>query len=182
MKKMFFLAIFIVVLTGGVFAQTARNSAPKNWIYGQVGFFNFGAGYERVLTPLFSVGGEAYWNSFFLIWNNYAVEGFGKIYPFRNVGFYAKVGVGYGQITGGLFIDDYYDVAGLLVDPGIGFKIDPGRAGGFFLEPKLSVPLVFGVSEYLVYRPTYYGGYYAYENRFRLGVNFVVALAMGFAF
>ena len=163
-KKWVLGLVLATLVAGGVFAQ----EAPKNWISGQVGLINGGAGYERVITPSLSVGGEAYFNSFFIIWNSFAVEGYAKFYPFKGK-FYAKVGLGFGTVTTiDLNASTSPTTSGFLIDPGIGWKIDVGKPGSFFIEPKISVPIVLGKNDY--------------DDEFKVGTNFVVAFGMGYAF
>jgi len=184
------LALLLAVVSGNLFAQ----SGPKNWVYGQVGLLGGGAGYERVLTPKISIGGEVYWNSLFLFFNSTVIEGYGKYY-FTTKGIYGKLGLGYGRVTG---FEDYvrpayttwygttvpaqtYNIAyatnGFAIDPGVGWKIDVGGTGGFYIEPKINVPIVLGQKSY-----TWDLSGEAPKKEFKVGVNFVVAFAMGYAF
>jgi hypothetical protein len=34
--------------------------------------------------------------------------------------------------------------SGVAISPGVGWKFDPGEAGGFFIEPGISVPITIG--------------------------------------
>jgi hypothetical protein len=176
MKKLLvILVLATVIAVGGVFAQ-------NNWISGQVGLLGAGVGYERVLTPSVSVGGELYYNSLFFFWNSFAVEANAKFYPFKGV-FYIKLGLGFGTITGtedvsygGSSYRWIYSTSGFLIDPGIGWKIDVGSPGGFFIEPKIGVPIILGKKDYDAV-----AGYNG-NGEFKVGVNFVAAFGMGFAF
>ena len=179
-KKWVLGLILATLVAGGVFAQ----EAPKNWISGQVGLINGGAGYERVITPSLSIGGEVYFNSFFIIWNSLAVEGYARFYPFKGK-FYGKLGLGFGTVSGTEEVETgwggkaswFYQTTGFLIDPGIGWKIDVGKPGAFFIEPKVSVPIVLGKKEYDTL-----GSSYSENGEFKVGVNFVVAFGMGYAF
>jgi hypothetical protein len=180
MKKAVMGLLFATLIVGGVFAQQAGR--PQNWVSGQIGLINGGAGYERTLSSSLGVGGEAYWNSFFVLWNSVAVEAYAKYYPFGG-NFYAKLGLGYGTVTGWETVDFgnstyswFYSTAGFLVDPGIGWKIDVGNPGSFFIEPKISVPIVLGKKTYDAISA------YTDNGEFKVGVNFVVAFGMGYAF
>ena len=124
----------------GVFAQEAGASEPKNWISGQIGLINGGVGYERTLMPILSIGGEAYYTSFFFVFTTVAAQGFAKWYPFQG-NFYVKLGLGVGSTPS---IKGDGENIGFVVDPAIGWKIDVGRSGGFFIEPKLGLPIVIG--------------------------------------
>ncbi|GHV94479.1 hypothetical protein AGMMS50293_07990 [Spirochaetia bacterium] len=177
-KKWVLGLVLATLVAGGVFAQ----HEPKNWISGQVGLLGGGAGYERVLTPSLSVGGEVYWNSLFLFWNSFALEGSVKFYPFQGV-FYVKGGLGFGTVTGtedvsyaGYSYSWWYQTSGFLIDPGVGWKIDVGQPGGFFIEPKVSVPIVLGKKEYDAWAG------YKDNGQFKVGVNILIAFGMGYAF
>ncbi|AEF82244.1 hypothetical protein [Leadbettera azotonutricia] len=175
----FIIMLSVLLAVMGVGTASAQN----NWISGQIGLLGAGVGYERVLTPSISVGGEVYYNSLFFFWNSFAVEANAKFYPFKGV-FYAKLGLGFGTITGTEDVDAggytyswVYSTSGFLVDPGIGWKIDVGSPGGFFIEPKIGIPIVLGKKDYSTSGFTYAG-----NGEFKVGVNFVVAFGMGYAF
>jgi hypothetical protein len=183
MKKVVFMMVLAAIIAGGLFAQ----EKPKNWVYGQVSLLGGGAGYERFLFPSLSVGGEVYYNSFFVLWNSLVVEGYAKYYPLKGKVFYAKLGLGFGTVTG---LEDYdytfqgvtytygsqfYATRGFLLDPGVGWKIDIGQPGGFFMEPKVGLAIVLGKKDYGL-------SWSGYEAEFKVGVNPVLAFAMGYAF
>jgi hypothetical protein len=193
MKKRFVAFALALVVAGGVFAQSdgsgggrggsARSGDPKNWISGQVSLLGGGAQYERMLTPKFSVGGGAYFNSLFFFWNNLGIKAIGRFYPW--MGLYVELGAGWGYRTG---TEDYeyeqygykytaaktwYAVSGFLLEPGVGWKIDFGSPGGFFIEPMVSVPLVFGSRKF---------NYTGAEGEFKVGVGVKIAVGLGFAF
>jgi len=193
MKKKLLLVMLVLLLTlvsGNLFAQV---SAPKNWVYGQVGLINFGLGYERQLTPRIGLGIDAYWNSFFIIWNTIAGEVYGKFYLYQ--GLYAKLGLGGGYMSG---TEDYeytspysgrkhtwnnvwYSATGFIVEPGLGWKIDVGKRGGFFVEPKIGVPILIGKRNF----DWGYGWFddgYAPDSEVKVGFNVVIACGLGYAF
>jgi hypothetical protein len=175
MKKVFAVLVLTAIIAGGLFAQ----EKPKNWVYGQVGLIGGGAGYERFLFPSLSIGGEVYFNSFFILWNSLAVEAYAKYYPLKGKVFYAKLGLGFGTVTG---TEDYtynnvtygsqlYSTKGFLLDPGVGWKIDVGEPGKFYIEPKAGLAIVMGKKDF------------GYDDAiFKVGVNPVFAFAMGYAF
>jgi hypothetical protein len=179
MKKFVFLTVLAALIAGGLFAQ----EGPKNWAYGQGGLLGGGAGYERLLFPALSVGGEVYYNSFFLFWNSVAVEAYARYYPLQAKTLYVKLGLGFGTVSG---TEDYiyqgynygryvYTTTGFLIDPGVGWKIDVGQPGKFYIEPKFSLALVLGKKDYTA---TLFG----YESGFKAGINPVLAFALGYAF
>jgi hypothetical protein len=198
MKKVFLVLALALIIAGGAFAQDV-----KNWIAGDVGFFGGGVQYERVLTPKLSVGAEFYYYTL-IFFSNMGVGATVRYYPFSGnliKGLYADAGLGYGSRWGsadyeytsqewvGLdanFNPIYQNVTrtqsnvwsttrGFLLRPGIGWKFDPGKPGGFFVEPHVQVPLVFGKQ-----KPVSFG--WDTESKFGVGVGFSVNVALGFAF
>jgi hypothetical protein len=183
MKRFVFMTVLAGLIAGGLFAQ----EGPKNWVYGQGGLIGGGVGYERLLSSSLSVGGELYYNSFFIIWNSFATEAYARYYPLQAQTLYFKLGLGFGTVTG---TEDYeysyggvtvnlpnraYATRGFLIDPGVGWKIDVGQPGKFYIEPKASLAIVLGKKDYGLT----YGGY---EAEFKLGINPVLAFAVGYAF
>jgi hypothetical protein len=185
MKKFVFMMVLAAIVAGGLFAQ----EKPKNWVYGQVGLINAGLGYERFLFPSLSIGGEAYFNSFFILWNSLAAEAYAKFYPFKGKVFYVKLGLGYGTLTGTEDVDQTYSdgshysgltaysTKGFLLDPALGWKIDVGQPGKFFIEPKAGLAIVMGKQEFAF---DWWGD--PPESKFKVGFNPVVSFAMGYAF
>jgi len=168
------LVLLLAVVSGNLFAQ----SGPKNWIYGQVGLLGIGAGYERILMPKISVGAEGYWNNFFFFFNTSVFEAYGRYYFYK--GIYGKLGLGFGLSTQkGAGWDK--KTPGFAIDPGVGWKIDVGKTGGFYIEPKISIPIILGKETETIY---YYGKEpdKKIDNGFKAKTAFVVAFAMGYAF
>jgi hypothetical protein len=64
---------------------------------------------------------------------------------------------------------------GFLVRPGIGWKFDPGRPGGFFIEPHIAVPIVIGTKEAD-------SGLQYDESASGTAVGFILRVALGYAF
>lgn len=71
-------------------------------------------------------------------------------------------------------------VIGVAITPDVGFRIDVGDAGGFFLSPGIKVPITLGA-----YRPTNYSWLLGEGNRlksqFKVGVGVVAYLGLGYA-
>jgi len=177
-KKLLLLVMLALLLTGGLFAQS-------NWVYGQVGLLNGGLGYERILNKNFGVGGEVYYNSLFFFWNSFVVEAYAKYYFFGVPGFWGKVGLGYGTVTGtedvkvgGSTYSWFYSTSGFVINPEVGWKIDVGKKGAFFLEPKLGGVIVLGTKDY----DLGWGQTYDENGKFKVGFNFTIALGLGYAF
>jgi len=157
MKKFSLVFIFFILAVGAVSSQEKVANARNNWISANFNFFyditfndpEFGGSikYERMLNPYISLGVNAY------IRVMSAFDGFGQgidavfhYYPWGKT-FFVGVALGYG----GAFIPNYYfdDFetehvsggvyrTGMVVTPEIGWKIDFGNAGGFYLQTGVS--------------------------------------------
>jgi hypothetical protein len=188
-KKLFSVVALSLVMAAGAFAQGAEaKSSAKNWISGEVGLLGGGVRYERTLNEKWSIGGEFFWNSLFFFWNSLGVEVAARYYPWAGT-FYAELGAGFGTVTG---TEDYtytysgrsytllevpYSTAGFMIAPAVGWRIDVGQPGGFYLNPSVAIPMVLGAKSY-----TWAGGGTAPESAFKFGVNFKAALGLGYAF
>jgi hypothetical protein len=177
MKKILLVSVLAVAVAGGVFAQEKKNFAG-----GTVGLLDFGAHYERMLTPKFSVGGEVYWNSLFIFWNTLGVKAFGRMYPWAEKfswgeHLFAELGVGFGHYTGDQDYDTYGSwlatINGFLIEPGAGWKIDFDAPGGFYIEPALSFPIVLGSRSF---------DFYGSDSDFGVGMNVRARVGLGYAF
>jgi hypothetical protein len=192
MKKGIFILVVAIIVVGGAFAQT-----QKNWISGEVGLLGAGIRYERMLNDKFSIGGTYIVNYIPILDIEYVFGGevATRFYPWAGK-FYAEFGLGYGSVKGyetkntkpikynGKEVDPSvtllasYNISGLLVAPGIGWKIDVGKPGKFFINPMISVLNVLGKQEY------------AFENlfadamsgKFKVGTTFRVAFGVGGSF
>lgn len=168
MKKGIIFLVLAIFIAGGVFAQEI-----KNWISGEASFFGVGARYERMLNKNFSVGGMAFYNSL-ILWNAYGASAVARYYPWTN-GFYVGCDLGYGMIQGWEKIGGYswvYVVSGVMVTPEVGWKIDFGDPGGFFISPMITLPIVFGKKTYDARS----------SSEFKVGTHFRAAVALGGSF
>jgi hypothetical protein len=149
----FFTALIVIgaIITSGVFAQEKYDGSIKNGISISMSYLGGGGQYERMITPKFSVGAEFFTNVFGGMINTFGstmgLEGFGRAYIWHGISF--ELGLGFGIQNGGIFIgrkiDDLrYSVIGSLINPGFAWKFDVGKVGGFFIEPKITVPITIG--------------------------------------
>jgi len=207
MKASKLIAIFLAVFVLTVHAATTKPAAGKkpaasqgkktaaqidNYVSGEVSVFGIGARYERMLTPSFSVGGEAYWNT--LIWyNDWGIIASGRFYPVEI--FFVELGLGYNYHTGDA--DWEYDefsffggsrkvkgslwtsTSGFAISPGVGVRIDPGSPGGFFVSPGIKLPITIGTQEPVV---NSLFGIKNDQSRFGATVGFVIYCGFGGAF
>jgi hypothetical protein len=187
-KGIFLLFVLVVIITGGVFAQEAAkeesgDSGIKNWASGEVSLLGIGGRYERMLTDKISIGGTFFFHSFFFLWNSLGITASARYYPWAGM-FYAELGLGYGWVSG---TEEYtyktgygqiitaewvYTNAGVMLTPGVGWRIDFGTPGGFYINPMISLPIVFGMKD----------KWLGEEDEFGVGMNFRPAIGMGFAF
>jgi len=176
-KKFILCLVLAVVMVSGVFAQSGN---IKNWISGEVSLLGAGVRYEYMLKPNISIGGSSYWNTFFLIWSDWGIDFSFRYYPGKI--FYFGVGAGFHQqwtifsvLSGGRF----GNVMGLAITPEVGWKIDVGSPGGFFVSPGMKLPISLGVN----WQRGYYGyyGYGDYNRGFGWGISFIAYVGLGYA-
>jgi len=171
-KKIILLLVLAVIVAGGVFAE----SGVKNYISGEVSLLGGGARYERMLTDSWSIGGTYFWNTFFILTDSSGVMADVRFYPGAGK-FFIELGLGFGWVDSWNLLsllavrDTLY---GVMLSPGIGWRIDFGDPGGFFINPMISVPMVIGGA-------TYYRNY-RYRVDFGFGVDFRAGIGFGFAF
>jgi hypothetical protein len=171
LKKLLGIAVMGTVITAGVFAQDKAAASKGNWISAEVSLIGIGARYERMLGPQLSVGVDAYWSSLFFLWNELEAGAFARYYPWgRN--FFVGAGLGFHihtEVTdGGDFGLRYEQIAGAAITPEIGWKIDAGNVGGFFIQPGIRLPITLGVDDS--------------TEEFTVAVGFLPYFGLGFAF
>lgn len=159
-KRFFLFLILAIIAAGGLFAQVQDADSHLNWISGEVGLFGAGLRYERMMGDKVSIGGTAVWGNTFFFFGSVGAMATGRFYPWGGA-FYAELGVGFGNTT-------LSNVTGVMVAPSIGWKIDVGLPGGFFLNPHIAVPLAIGKSKF--------------DDTFGVGFGFRTLFGMGYAF
>ncbi|MDR0312892.1 MAG: hypothetical protein LBI14_04785 [Treponema sp.] len=138
-------------------------NAKNNWISLEMAVFGFGARYERMLSYRASLGVSVYgWPiNFFPISSYFEINAFIRVYPTGKT-FFLGLGLGYYRYFNLWDRYNYYDFVynteltyttyiahglnGFVITPEIGWKIDVGQAGGFYLMPSFSIPIV--ISKY----------------------------------
>ena len=191
-KGVFLLLVLVIFIGGGLFAQQRRGARRiDNWISGEIGFFNTGIRYERMLNSQFSIGAEAYWNSFIFFWNDLGIIAAARFYP--NEMFFLELGLGYNYHTGeGEYKYQGYNylsgetgtvtttawmsTSGVCISPGLGLRIDPGARGGFFVSPGLKVPVTIGSQ-----KPVTWLFSYDYKSEIGVGVGIMLYCGLGYA-
>jgi hypothetical protein len=139
MKKaiMFFTLVLLIPIV--IFAQEERMANVRNnWISGELSLIGGGASFERMINSHFSIGVYAYANIFIpLVPVNTGVGGNVRYYPNGRI-FFLGLGMGYqGYLTIGAGGE------GPGITPEIGWKIDVGEEGKFFIQPGIKLPLTF---------------------------------------
>ncbi|MCL2792577.1 MAG: hypothetical protein FWD87_05730 [Spirochaetaceae bacterium] len=135
MKKVLFLLIILTVVAGGAFAQ-------QHYVSGDLILLGLGARYEFQLTPSFSVGALTYVSGG-LFSTSYGVYGTGYFYPWGRDPFYVALHAGFRTRT--FFPDTSWETnfSGFMLAPEVGWRIDAGNPGGFFVRPGIRIPLHF---------------------------------------
>ena len=146
MKRVILILILAVVILNGAFTQ--ESESIKNWISGEIGI-PLGVCYERVLNNHFSVGALVFHNIFqpFGVYEYTGVQIIGRWYPWARR-FYAEIGLGFARIRTSFLTysgeHDYWLVEdGIFVAPEVGWKIDLGIPGSFFINPTLGLVFPF---------------------------------------
>jgi len=171
-KRIIFCLALALIVASGVFAADTKSNSKNNWISGEISIVGGGFRYERMLNPKISLGVNAYYNTLFFV-NDFAADFSFRFYP--GTVFFLGVGAGF-HVNYWTVIFASRQVIGAAITPEVGWKIDPGDPGGFFMSPGIKVPVIFGVSSTSSYfwgRTT--GGIF--------GVNFGIVpyFGMGFA-
>jgi hypothetical protein len=162
-KRIFILLVLAVIVVGGVFAE----GGVKNYASGEASLYGGGARYEWMLTDQWSIGGTAFWHGFFFE-DSVGVLAAARFYPTAGM-FYIELGLGFGIHTYAWIVDYLFGtqpIYGVMLNPGIGWRIDFGDPGGFFINPMISLPVVLGGN----------------SRGFGWGVNVRAGIGFGYAF
>jgi hypothetical protein len=197
MKKLVILLVLAMVVAGGIFAQeqtegsgettsAAQEKEIKNWISGEVSILGAGARYERMLNDKMSIGANVYWTTL-IFFADFEMGASFRYYVWKQLLF---VGGGLGfhmhrgtynyeyEYNGTKYTGDWFgEATGVALTPEVGFRIDVGNTGGFFLQPGLKIPITFGTVKFLLE-----GNQTLVGSRFRVGVGVVPYFGLGYAF
>ena len=159
-KKIFMALIILLVIAGAVFAQDQARA--KNSVAVQFGVISVEAGYERIINRFFSVLADVSYTNLAIV-DEFTVAAKGRVYPFGRA-FYLEMGAGFaygrsfsnfvgtmilGMLTFGWYftqIDDdtFARTGGLLLQPGLGWKIDIGKQDHFVLQISMGLDIKAG--------------------------------------
>jgi len=138
-----------------------RDASFRHWVSGEIGILSAGLSYEYVFTPRFSLSFGSYYNFLSFNFNNpfdnpryinipyirqYNTGAYlaPRWYPVKKF-FFMDIGLGYNfySITYGLSIkyNDTLNFHSLIILPGIGWSIDVGKPGGFYVTPGIKYGL-----------------------------------------
>jgi hypothetical protein len=171
-------------------AGNKKNAGDEeNFLSLDVYIAGIGARYERFLSPKFSLGVDVNVLTSFFIHTEFEAGVFARYYLWK--GLYGELGLGF-HIHGeseDKYLDSSYPIAvsvtttGVAITPGLGWKFDPGKAGGFFIEPGISVPITIGKKSWAQaittngVKTTSYGG-----SESGVKVGFMIYCGLGWAF
>ena len=168
MKKTVILIILIMLVVSMGFAQEKASNVKDNWISGELTIAGAGIRYERMLSSAFSIGAIAYYSDTFILLKDIGVDAFARWYPWGKT-FYLGLGIGFHMVSIAQFGDsDTSTLTGAAITPELGWKIDVGAPGGFFIQPGVKIPITFGVWDY--------------SNEFDTNLFPIVYFGIGFSF
>jgi hypothetical protein len=160
MKKFTVSVLAIAILVSLLGSCASVSGGPANFVTYEGNLMVADVRYERLVFANeslgdVSVGANAYAGKYALgdlSANDLSTQGvnvFARYYPFGK-SFFAGLGLGT-AIQLGRFGKDNYDVTSFLsiaVVPELGWKIDIGEEGKFFIQPGLKVPFISGEMRY----------------------------------
>ena len=181
----------------GLRSGKAANSR-NNWISGEalaiaspfygaafIGGWGLGLKYERMLNKHISLAGNLYFGTQdFSLYNQYGIDLLFRFYPVGK-SFYLGAGVGYASLSGAEPYSNYYfdgkrdtfTFDGFAINIELGWKIDIGNTGGFFLTAGTLGSVVLGESSFGPWAEDDEGGGIGMVN-----ADFRIFLGMGYAF
>ena len=185
MRKVVLVLVLAALIAGGVSAQA---NVKNNWLSGEVSLVGVGLRYEYMLGPKFSLGVNAYLHTLFF-WNDWGFNANARFYPFGKA-FFAELGAGLGFHSGFQDItyivdgreytdpENWVGITGFCLVPSIGWKLDVGGPGGFFINPGIKLPITMGQKELVA--SFWWDNYY--KSEFGVGVGFLIYCGFGYAF
>jgi hypothetical protein len=173
-------------------ASAGSSSDIKNWISGEVSILGVGARYERMLNDKMSIGANVYYDTLFFLWQDFEAGAAFRYYPWGGTdkpvrGLFFGAGLGFhiywNLIDVLLDEDDWSALYGVAITPDIGWRLDVGDPGGFFIEPGIKMPLTLGARKV----PAYYDDWDWDDNdsssyKFDWAFGFIPYIGLGFAF
>ena len=139
MKRSFLVLVLAAFVAGGVFAQERTAAGTKFWLQGEVSIVGGGGRIEYMITDNLSVGFNAYTTMtiIFALGDTGAIA-VARYYPWAGI-FYAGLGLGFQKHRNGEPL-----TTGFGIVPEIGWKMDVGSPGGFYINPLVQIPITIG--------------------------------------
>jgi hypothetical protein len=147
MKKFTVSILVMTILVSLLGSCASVSGGPANFVTYEGNLLAADVRYERVIFAdeslgNVSIGANAYAGKLGATWREYemitqGLDVFARYYPFGK-SFFAGIGFGWAEQYGAL--DTY--IWGLTVVPQLGWKIDIGEEGKFFIQPGLKVPII----------------------------------------
>jgi len=166
MTRKILLLAFLIIITGGVFAQadedafidTLSERAGANTFTFSAGLFSVDLSYERAFNQHFSLLLNT---SYYWVLGSWTASAIGRWYPagrifFMDLGLGTAYGIGLGRgiaegvltiLTSGWWADQeeaFNRTFGVIIQPAIGWRLDIGEPGGFTLPIRTGVDLKLG--------------------------------------
>jgi len=165
-KKLLLIFIIFLMISGFAFSRERELSNAKNAISLSFSFIGIEASYERIFNSHFSVLADASYMTLVFM-EELTASGKARWYPFGRA-FYMELGLGYTYGSGIVrfysdaavfmfaiiflpllpLLDSEYEfgrrTGGLLVQGGMGWKIDIGKRDGFVLPISMGINLKIG--------------------------------------
>jgi len=128
------LVVLMLFGVGKVFAQ-------QHYVAAELSLLGLGVRYEFQLNPHFSLGARAYVAGGFFS-TSYSIYATASFYPWAGNFF---VGANAGFRLRQFFPDTQFETnfGGFVFAPEIGWRIDAGTPGGFYVQPGIRIPLHF---------------------------------------
>jgi hypothetical protein len=194
LRKHFAIFVFCSLTAftaGGVFAQEKTANVERSWLSLEPSVVGSGWRYEFMINEKLSLGLNCYATFSGLLFNdgdfndgdmNFGANVVGRFYPWGKT-FYAGLGSGWGYHDGredfikdgNTFSNKFVTRTGYDIVPELGWKIDVGKPGGFFLNPLVQVQLTLGTPKIT----TSIGDI---EGDFGMNVGFRAAFGIGGSF
>jgi hypothetical protein len=149
-KRLFMFFCGIIICATILNAQ----STQRHWISASPGLRVGGSSfvwpaaelrYELMINSLFSIGAYVYYE------HSYGIGITGRWYP-SSKSFFLELGSGYNKFyANNIYFDDntrqwvdyIENYNGIDIIPGLGWRIDVGKPGGFYIAPSVKFPIIF---------------------------------------
>jgi hypothetical protein len=195
-KKTFLSLVVLFCLSTGVFAKEVESQSgfeekiPHFTIAATFGLFSLEGQLEFAFNEYLSISTIAYYNQMFLVFPDLGVAAKVRWYPMGGA-FNMGLGLGYGALEGmisttgkmliailtlGLLVGELaepWPVAGFLIAPTLGWKIDFGKRGGIVMPIDMGINFVTGMRQSLSNDRDWEPGFdFAPWVRIGLGISF----------